>query len=94
MNSSKISSKDAIKLYREILRASRHFYWKNQDGIPWSDIIKRSARKEFEVARHERDPVMISRMIVIGYDCIEKTKQKVPAIQNELLFLMSSRTIC
>ncbi len=87
MNSS-ISSRDAIKLYREIIRASRHFYWKNHDGIPWSDVIKRSARKEFEAARYERDPIMISRMIVVGYDCVEKTKQKVVALKPFLMFLL------
>lgn len=38
----------------EILRTSGRFYWPNDKGEPWRDVLRREARKEFEAARHEK----------------------------------------
>lgn len=67
---------EALKLYRDILRTSRHFTWNNEKGIPWSLILRENARKEFEAARHERDPLLITRMLFVGRDCLTQTKEK------------------
>jgi hypothetical protein len=50
---------------------------KNTDGRMWSEILAENARKEFEQARHERDPEMISRMLVVGRDALNQTMEKV-----------------
>ena len=39
-------------------------------------MLKESARKEFEQARHETDPVIIARLLVVGHDCIIQTQEK------------------
>lgn len=50
---------------------------KNTDGRLWSVILKENARQEFEQARHERDPEMVSRMLVVGRDALNQTMEKV-----------------
>lgn len=47
-------NREAIQLYRDILRACRHFHWCNDKGEPWNEVLRKNARKEFEEARHER----------------------------------------
>lgn len=41
-------------VYAEILRTCGRFYWPNDKGEPWRDVLRREARKEFEAARHEK----------------------------------------
>lgn len=68
---------EAIHLYRDILRACKMFTWRNEKGIPWSLILKQNARYEFEQARHEKDPELIVRMIIVGRDSLNKTMEKI-----------------
>jgi hypothetical protein len=45
--------REALSLYRDILRASRHFTWKNEHGEVWGKVIAVSTRTEYEQARDE-----------------------------------------
>ena len=36
----------------------------DKDGVVWRDKLIASARKEFEDARHERDPEIIARLLI------------------------------
>ncbi|CAN0010369.1 unnamed protein product [Choristocarpus tenellus] len=47
-------NREAVHLYRDILRATRLFHWCNEKGEPWNRILRESSRKEFEQARYER----------------------------------------
>lgn len=47
------ANREALRLYRAILRRSRSFYWPNENGEPWCNVLKESARKEFEQSRFE-----------------------------------------
>ncbi|EGB06643.1 hypothetical protein AURANDRAFT_29152 [Aureococcus anophagefferens] len=49
----KAANPEALSLYRDILRASRHFHWADKEGEPWNVVLRASARKEFEQARDE-----------------------------------------
>ena len=40
-------------------------------------ILQENARMEFEQARHESDPEMVSRMLVVGRDALNKAMEKV-----------------
>lgn len=53
--------REALSLYREVLRYSNLFVWRDERGRPWRDVLRASARKEFEEARFEQ---------VIFYVCI------------------------
>lgn len=57
------------------------------DHFDRSEVLRRSARQEFEAARHERDPEVIARLIFVGHDCLNKTRDKV---RQPLLLLNSS----
>lgn len=69
-------SRESLRLYRDILRASRHFTWTNPQGEKWSRILKENARKEFEQASYERDPVILARLLVVGRESLQKTMEK------------------
>ena len=57
-------------------RASFLFVWRNEKGEEWRDIIRESARKEFEAARHERDPEMVARLLLTGRDYLNQAMEK------------------
>jgi Complex 1 protein (LYR family) len=57
----------------QVLRYSNLFVWRDEHGRVWRDVIRASARSEFEVARKERDPELINRMIVTGRDAVSRT---------------------
>eukprot|EP00775_Hariotina_reticulata_P004601 gene4601-4855_t len=67
--------REALSLYREILRYSNLFVWKDEHGRRWKDVIRASARQEFEQARFEPDPELINRMIVTGRDAVQRTME-------------------
>eukprot|EP00252_Welwitschia_mirabilis_P009700 TRINITY_DN2245_c0_g1_i1.p1 TRINITY_DN2245_c0_g1~~TRINITY_DN2245_c0_g1_i1.p1 ORF type:complete len:152 (+),score=3.89 TRINITY_DN2245_c0_g1_i1:117-572(+) len=64
--------REALSLYRDIMRATRFFIWPNEKGILWRDILRANARKEFEEARHETDPEILARLLVGGRDAVQK----------------------
>jgi len=65
--------REALALYREVLRYSNLFVWRDSQGRVWRDVIRSSARAEFEAARGERDPHLINRMIITGREAVQRT---------------------
>ena len=69
--------KEAISLYREILRTAKAFHWVDETtGEPWNKRLKNEARKEFEASKEEKDPLIIARMLVTGRDCVQQIQNK------------------
>ena len=69
--------KEALSLYREILRTAKHFHWKDEkSGQPWNKLLKEKARAEFQEAKNETDPLIIARMLVTGRDCVHQIQNK------------------
>mmetsp|Transcript_15792 Transcript_15792/g.25791 ORF Transcript_15792/g.25791 Transcript_15792/m.25791 type:complete len:97 (-) Transcript_15792:680-970(-) len=81
---SKAPNREAIRLYREILKTANCFYWPNDDGEQWSVVLKRSARKEFEEARHETDPLIVARLLVVGRECLYNTQEKFNVMEDAI----------
>lgn len=73
---SSTSRKEALSLYREILRTTKAFHWCDEQGIPWNIRLRQEARKEFEQSREEADPLIIARMLVTGRDCVQQIQAK------------------
>ena len=67
---------EALSLYREILRTAKHFHWCDESGNPWNLRLKQEARKEFEAAKDETDPLILARLLVTGRDCIQQVQNK------------------
>ena len=40
-------NKEVLRLYREVLKFCNEFYWTNEKGEVWRDVLRESARKEF-----------------------------------------------
>ncbi|KAG6546212.1 hypothetical protein Mapa_012250 [Marchantia paleacea] len=77
--------REVLSLYRDVLRASRIFTWPNQDGVPWKDVLRLSARREFEAARYEKDPETITRLLVVGRDAVRATLERLTEKREELV---------
>jgi hypothetical protein len=68
--------KEAISLYREILRTCKAFHWCDEMGEPWSIRLRREARKEYDASKEEIDPLIIARMLVTGRDCVQEVQNR------------------
>ncbi|KAL6649165.1 hypothetical protein ACP70R_013389 [Stipagrostis hirtigluma subsp. patula] len=66
------SRREALGLYRDILRATRLFAWPDDRGVPWRDVLRANARREFEEARAERDPEVVARLLIGGRDAVQQ----------------------
>ncbi len=77
--------RESLALYRDILRFSRFFTWTDQNGVPFRQLIRESARKEYQAARFEKDPQVINKLIISGRDCLEKSLQNVIDKQRQIV---------
>lgn len=77
------SRREALSLYRDILRASRFFMWVNPQGMMWRDVLRENARREFEEARFEEDPEVITRLLIGGHDAVQSALDKLVEKQKE-----------
>lgn len=68
--------REALHLYRDILRATRFFSWHDARGVLWRDVLRSNARREFEEARFERDPEIITRLLIGGRDAVQSALDK------------------
>ncbi|KAL0438363.1 UNVERIFIED_CONTAM: hypothetical protein Slati_2319300 [Sesamum latifolium] len=83
--------REALSLYRDIIRATRFFMWPDSRGILWRDVLRENARKEFEESRFEKDPEVITRLLIGGRDAVqsaldklvEKQKQQIEKERND-----------
>eukprot|EP01112_Ceratiomyxa_fruticulosa_P011508 TRINITY_DN3123_c0_g1_i1.p1 TRINITY_DN3123_c0_g1~~TRINITY_DN3123_c0_g1_i1.p1 ORF type:complete len:101 (+),score=18.58 TRINITY_DN3123_c0_g1_i1:269-571(+) len=78
-------SREALRLYRAILRLSNKFTNVDQNGVPWRETLRRSARTEFEEARFENDPEIIARLVMVGRDSLMQVEEGIYRKQLELL---------
>ncbi|KAJ7298619.1 hypothetical protein O6H91_02G068400 [Diphasiastrum complanatum] len=77
--------REVFSLYRDVLRACRLFLWTNEKGVPWREVLRVSAREEFENTRHEKDPEVIARLLVVGRDSLEAAIDKMIEKQQQML---------
>ncbi|CAI9097054.1 OLC1v1033350C1 [Oldenlandia corymbosa var. corymbosa] len=77
--------REALSLYRDIIRATRFFLWADSRGVLWRDILRENARKEFEEARLEKDPEIITRLLIGGRDAVQAALDKLVEKQKQQL---------
>jgi len=70
-------NKEALRLYREVIKFCGEFDWENEKGELWRDTLRKSARQEFENSREEDDPVNLYKMMVTTKDAMRHTKDMV-----------------
>ncbi|XP_010428654.1 PREDICTED: uncharacterized protein LOC104713266 [Camelina sativa] len=77
--------REALSLYRDILRATRFFMWIDSRGNLWRDVLRENARKEFEAARFETDPEVITKLLINGSDAVSSALDKLAEKQREMI---------
>ena len=77
--------REALVLYREVLRYSNLFVWKDERGRMWRDVIRDSTRKEFEAARYEQDPEIVNKLIITGRDCVQRTMETFGSKRRQII---------
>lgn len=78
MASSSNLRREALQLYREIVRTSKLFAGQlDANGKNYAVVISASARKEFEDARLLTSREEIFRKIVVGRDALHQIHEKV-----------------
>ncbi|CAM6098609.1 unnamed protein product [Calypogeia fissa] len=77
--------REVLSLYRDIWRATRVFTWADEQGVPWKDVLRLSARREFEAAKFERDPETVAKLVVVGRDAVRMTLEKFHSKREQLV---------
>ncbi|KAK7283431.1 hypothetical protein RIF29_12947 [Crotalaria pallida] len=75
--------REALSLYRDIIRATRFFTWPDSRGVLWRDLLRENARREFEEAKFETDPEVVTRLVIGGREALESTIDKVVEKQRQ-----------
>ncbi|KAL4451852.1 hypothetical protein ABPG75_007514 [Micractinium tetrahymenae] len=76
--------REALALYREIWRISALFDWPDERGRLWRDVLRESARQEFEAARFEQDPEIVNRCLVVGRDAVHQVAERFLAKRRKM----------
>ncbi|KAM6558643.1 hypothetical protein CsatA_027882 [Cannabis sativa] len=77
--------REALSLYRDILRTTRFFMWPDSKGVLWRDVLRENARREFELARFETDPEIVTRLLIGGRDAVQSAIDKLVEKQKQLV---------
>eukprot|EP01038_Epipyxis_sp_PR26KG_P011938 gene11938-15979_t len=67
---------ESLRLYRDVVRSTRYFRFPDSNGKLWSNVLLNNARKEFEQARFENDPLIIGKLLVVGRDALNQVMEK------------------
>lgn len=53
------------------------FTWSDENGRSWKDILRKTARAEFEQIRNETDSVKLGKFMITWRDTVMKIHEKV-----------------
>ncbi|GAM27323.1 hypothetical protein SAMD00019534_104980, partial [Acytostelium subglobosum LB1] len=70
-------SREAVRLYRDIMRTLRTFNHPNEQGIPWKVVLRESVRRDYENSKYETNPETLIQMLMVGRDCLMKIQEGV-----------------
>uniref|UniRef100_A0A0E0CUW3 Complex 1 LYR protein domain-containing protein n=1 Tax=Oryza meridionalis TaxID=40149 RepID=A0A0E0CUW3_9ORYZ len=79
------SRREALGLYRDILRVTRLFEWPDDRGVPWREVLRANARREFEEARGERDPEVVARLLIGGRDAVQQALDRLAEASRRMV---------
>ena len=70
--------REALTLYRDIIRASRFFSLSDSCGVSWRDVLWKNAKREFD-----QDLEIVTRLLIGGRDAVQATTRMAPPIQRQ-----------
>lgn len=77
--------REALSLYRTIYRYTLLFDWPDDLGVLWRDKLRESARKEFEAAKEETDPEILTRLLITSREGVERVMLRFLEKRKELV---------
>lgn len=75
---------EVLRLYRDVLKSTSGFFWFNERGECWRDVLRKSARREFDNSKYETDPVLLMKMMLTTREAIAKVQQQIFETQQRL----------
>lgn len=88
-----ISSRESLLIYRDCLKLTKKFYWYNDNGQKWSEILKKSVRKDFENNKNINDTVESGKKQVQARQAILELEYKLVNVEFDIKkFLSNTRT--
>jgi hypothetical protein len=79
-----LPKRESLLLYRDSVKICRKFFWRNNDGREWAEILIKSARKEFEENRNLSDTAEVGRRLVLGRQSILELDDKILKVQHNM----------
>lgn len=64
---------------------TRRFTWANEDGEPWQQILRKTARAEFQELRTEKDSVKVGKFLVTWRDSLRQIHNKINKAQMDMM---------
>ena len=88
-----VPNTEVLRLYREVLTMTRRFTWSNEDGEPWDQILRRTARAEFEELRTETDTLKLAKFMITWREALGKIHEKVNKAELDMMKHVDSTRI-
>lgn len=76
---------EVLRLYREVMQMTRRFTWANDDGEPWQEILRSTARAEFEALRTETDSVKLGKFLLTWRESVRQIHNKINKAQLDMM---------
>ena len=80
-----VANKEVLRLYREVLSMTRRFTWANDDGEPWDQILRKTARSEFEEMRTETDSLKLAKFLITWREALGRIHEKVNKAELDMM---------
>jgi len=64
---------------------TRRFSWANEDGEPWQQILRKTARAEFQELRTEKDSVKVGKFLITWRDSLRQIHNKINKAQMDMM---------
>ena len=88
-----VPNAEVLRLYREVMVMTRRFTWANEDGEPWDQILRRTARAEFEELRTETDTVKLAKFMITWREALGRIHEKVNKAELEMMYHVDSSRV-
>lgn len=79
-----LPKRESLLLYRDAIKLCKKFFWMRDDGKEWSDVLLKSARKEFEENRDMQDTAEVGRKLVAGRQALIEIDDKVLKVKHDM----------
>jgi hypothetical protein len=80
-----LPKRESVLLYRDTIKLCRKFFWRNiNNGQEWSEILLKTARKEFEENRYLEDSSEVGRKLVLGRQALLDMDDKILKVKHDI----------